>query len=129
MNRGYEVLYLTDPIDQYCLQSLSDYQGRKFHNLARDHLELDPSKGAQRNRRSDSIFEPLLTWFKDKFRDSINDAKVSDHLVRTPMALLASQYGHDGTMERLGKWRLNVTYCYQSKRVFSSGAYIQEHGA
>jgi HSP90 family molecular chaperone len=103
LNKGYEVFYLTDPIDQYCLQSLSDYQRRKFHNLANDHLELDASRSDRQKQRLANIYQPVLAWFKETFNDSINDAKISDRLVQTPMALLASQYGHDGTMERLGR--------------------------
>ena len=51
LKKGYEVLYLTDPVDQYCMQSLPEYEGKKFQNVAKDGLELD--KSDTENRRTE----------------------------------------------------------------------------
>lgn len=105
LKKGYEVLYLTDPVDQYCMQSLPEYEGKKFQNVAKDGLELDKSdaKNEEQKKQLEKTYEPLLAWLKDKLSDKISDAKVSDRLVQTPMALVASQWGYDGNMERIGK--------------------------
>jgi len=102
LKKGYEVLYLIDPVDQYCMQSLPEYEGKKFQNVAKDGLELDKSDVEQK-KLLEKTYEPLLTWLKDKLSDKISDAKVSDRLVQTPMALVASQYGYDGNMERIAR--------------------------
>ncbi|UJR30509.1 hypothetical protein I4U23_018040 [Adineta vaga] len=105
LKKGYEVLYLTDPVDQYCMQSLPEYEGKKFQNVAKDGLELDKSntKKEEEKKQLEKTYEPLLTWLKEKLTDKISDAKISDRLVQTPMALVASQWGYDGNMERIAR--------------------------
>ncbi|CAF4924861.1 unnamed protein product [Rotaria sp. Silwood1] len=105
LRKGYEVLYLTDPVDQYCMQSLPEYEGKKFQNVAKDGLELDKSntKKEEEKKHLEKVYEPLLTWLKEKLSEKISDAKISDRLVKTPMALVASQWGYDGNMERIAR--------------------------
>ncbi|CAF0825736.1 unnamed protein product [Rotaria sordida] len=105
LKKGYEILYLTDPVDQYCMQSLPEYEGKKFQNVAKDGLELDKSDAKKEEQKKDleKFYEPLLTWLKDKLSEKISDAKISDRLVQTPMALVASQWGYDGNMERIAR--------------------------
>ncbi|CAF0840939.1 unnamed protein product, partial [Adineta ricciae] len=105
IKKGYEVLYLTDPVDQYCMQSLPEFEGKKFQNVAKEGLELDKTdvKSEEEKKRLDKMYQPLLTWLQDQLRDKILDAKVSDRLVQTPMALVASQHGYDGNMERIAR--------------------------
>jgi len=102
LKKGYEVLYLIDPVDQYCMQSLPEYEGKKFQNVAKDGLELDKADSEQK-KQLEKTYEPLLRWLKDKLGEKISDAKVSDRLVQTPMALVASQWGYDGNMERIAR--------------------------
>jgi heat shock protein beta len=105
LKKGYEVLYLTDPVDQYCMQSLPEYEGKKFQNVAKEGLELDKSdvKKEEEKKQLEKTYEPLLQWLQDTLKGKIMDAKVSDRLVKTPMALVASQYGYDGNMERIAR--------------------------
>ncbi|UJR16093.1 hypothetical protein I4U23_003005 [Adineta vaga] len=105
LKKGYEILYLTDPVDQYCMQSLPEYEGKKFQNVAKEGLELDKTdvKSEEAKKRLEKMYEPLLTWLKEQLRDKVLDTKVSDRLVQTPMALVASQYGYDGNMERIAR--------------------------
>ncbi|CAF4846680.1 unnamed protein product, partial [Rotaria socialis] len=105
LKKGYEVLYLIDPVDQYCLQSLPEYEGKRFQNVAKEGFELDKSdvKKEEQKKHLEKTYEPLLAWLKDKLSDKISDAKVSDRLVQTPMALIASQWGYDGNMERIAR--------------------------
>ena len=89
------------------MQSLPEYEGKKFQNVAKEGLELDKadSKKGEEKKELAKTYEPLLAWLKDKLSDKISDAKVSDRLVQTPMALVASQWGYDGNMERIGTTR------------------------
>ena len=105
IKKGYEVLYLTDPVDQYCIQSIPEYEGKKFQNVAKDGLELDKSdmKKEEQKKEVEKMYTPLLAWLKQKLSEKIGDVKISDRLVQTPMALVASQYGYDGNMERIAR--------------------------
>ncbi|CAF1362612.1 unnamed protein product, partial [Didymodactylos carnosus] len=92
LKKGYEILYLTDPVDQYCMQSLPEYEGKKFQNVAKDGLELDKADATKEEMKKEltKTYEPLINWLKDKLKDK-------------PMALIASQWGYDGNMERIAR--------------------------
>jgi len=87
------------------MQSLPEYEGKKFQNVAKDGLELDKSdtKKEEEKKQLEKTYEPLIQWLQDTLKGKIMDAKVSDRLVKTPMALVASQYGYDGNMERIAR--------------------------
>ncbi|CAF0969894.1 unnamed protein product [Didymodactylos carnosus] len=106
LKKGYEILYLTDPVDQYCMQSLPEFEGKKFQNVAKDGLVVDNLSDEKREgikKELTKTYEPLINWLKDKLKEKIADAKLSDRLVNTPMALVASQWGYDGNMERIAR--------------------------
>ena len=46
LKKGYEVLYLVDPIDEYCMQSLPEFESKRMQNVAKDGLKIDKSKQA-----------------------------------------------------------------------------------
>jgi len=103
LKKGYEVLYLVDPIDEYCMQSLPEFEGKRFQNVAKDGLNIDKSKAAEeRIKDLQKTYEPLINWMKDgPLKDKVESIKVSTRLVKTPMALVANQYGYSGNMERI----------------------------
>jgi len=51
LRKGYEILYLTDPIDEYCMQSLPEYEGKRFQNVAKEGLNIDKSKQAEERQK------------------------------------------------------------------------------
>ena len=66
LKRGFEVLYLTEPVDEYCLQSLPEFDSKKFQNAAKEGLKLDQSERAKEYREGlKTEYEPLLNWMKD----------------------------------------------------------------
>jgi len=105
LKKGYEVLFLVEPIDEYCIQSLPEFDGKKFQNVAKEGLEIDSGEDAKKkNEEMAKDLEPLLNWLKeDALKDKIEKAIVSQRLSSTPCALVASQYGWSGNMERIMK--------------------------
>ncbi|XP_077985225.1 endoplasmin-like [Glandiceps talaboti] len=105
LKKGYEVLYLTEAVDEYCIQSLPEYDGKKFQNVAKEGLKLDESEKAKERREEvEKEYEPLLKWLKDSaLNDKIKEAVVSQRLTDSPCALVASSYGWSGNMERIMK--------------------------
>ena len=105
LKKGYEVLYLVEPIDEYCIQSLPEFDGKKFQNVAKEGLEIDSGEDAKKkNEEMAKDLEPLLNYLKeDALKDKIEKAVVSQRLSSTPCALVASQYGWSGNMERIMK--------------------------
>lgn len=105
LKKGYEVLYLTEPVDEYCIQSLPEFEGKKFQNVAKEGLKLDQSEKAKEYKEKlEKEYEPLIKWFKDKaLGDKIEKAVISERLAESPCALVASQFGWSGNMERIMK--------------------------
>ncbi len=105
LKKGFEVLYLIDAIDEYCMQSIPNFEGKNFQNVAKDGVKLDKSKAAEeRAKELEKTYEPLIKWIKDTgLKDKVESVKISSRLVETPMALVASQYGYSGNMERITK--------------------------
>ncbi|KAM3956352.1 heat shock protein 90 Gp93 [Aphomia sociella] len=102
VRRGYEVLYLTEAVDEYCLSSLPEYDGHKFQNIAKEIFDLEETE--QQRERMEGYkqqFEPLTRWLGDKLSDYVTRVAVSRRLARSPAALAATTFGWTGNMERL----------------------------
>lgn len=99
---GYEVLYLTEAVDEYCLSSLPEYEGHKFQNIAKEIFDLEEGEAARSQLEEyKKQFEPLTRWLGDRLGQWVTRAQVSRRLARSPAALVATVFGWTGNMERL----------------------------
>uniref|UniRef100_A0A672RUJ0 Endoplasmin-like n=1 Tax=Sinocyclocheilus grahami TaxID=75366 RepID=A0A672RUJ0_SINGR len=121
LKKGYEVVYLTEPVDEYCIQALPEFDGKRFQNVAKEGVKFDESDKAKEKREAlEKDFEPLTTWMKEKaLKDNIEKAVLSQRLTKSPCALVASQYGWSGNMERIMK-----AQAYQTGKDISTKYYI-----
>jgi heat shock protein beta len=105
LKRGYEVLYLTQPVDEYAVQNLPEFDGKKFQNVAKEGLNIDGDNEAAKERKEEAEkeFEPLTKWLGETLKSDITKAQVSDRLDESPCALVASQFGWSGNMQRIMK--------------------------
>ena len=70
--RGLEVLYLTDPIDEYMVQQLKEYDGKKLVSCTKEGLELDESEDEKKKKEEEKArFEPLCKLIKDVLGDKV----------------------------------------------------------
>lgn len=100
--KGYEVLYLTEAVDEYAISALPEFDGKKFQNVAKEGFTLDDGERAkERMEQLRTTFEPLVKWLNDILKDQISKAQVSERLTDSPCALVASMFGWTGNMERL----------------------------
>ncbi|XP_023668427.1 endoplasmin [Paramormyrops kingsleyae] len=123
LKKGYEVIYLTEPVDEYCIQALPEFDGKRFQNVAKEGIKFDESDKAKEKREAlEKEFEPLTTWMKDKaLKDKIEKAVLSQRLTSSPCALVASQYGWSGNMERIMK-----AQAYQTGKDISTNYYASQ---
>ncbi|KAF5897199.1 endoplasmin, partial [Clarias magur] len=123
LKKGYEVVYLTEPVDEYCIQALPEFDGKRFQNVAKEGVKFDESeKGKEKREALEKEFEPLTTWMKDKsLKDKIEKAVLSQRLTSSPCALVASQYGWSGNMERIMK-----AQAYQTGKDISTNYYASQ---
>merc|ERR1712002_809404 len=102
--KGFEVLYLVDPIDEYAVQQLKEYDGKKLVCVTKEGLELpedDEEKKRQEELKSD--FEELCKVIKDILDKKIEKVVVSNRLVDSPCCIVTSTYGWSANMERIMK--------------------------
>lgn len=101
--RGYEVLYMVEPVDEYAISSLPEFDGKKFQNIAKEGFSLDDSEeGKAKMEELKKSYESLTKWLNDvALKDRISKAVVSERLRKSPCALVANMFGWTGNMERL----------------------------
>ncbi|VDM17025.1 unnamed protein product [Hydatigera taeniaeformis] len=97
---GLEVIYFTEPMDEYVMQSLHEVMGKKTQNLAKAGLDLKLDK--DKLEAQEKLFKPLTDWLKDKgLPGKIKDAKISQRLESSPCALVADEYMVSGNFQKV----------------------------
>merc|ERR1719301_297445 len=101
---GYEVLYMVDPIDEYAVQQLKEYDGKKLVCCTKEGLKTEESEDEKKEREEQkAAFESLCRLMKDILGDKIEKVLVSDRIVDSPCCLVTGEYGWSENMERIMK--------------------------
>ncbi|CAF3242701.1 unnamed protein product [Rotaria socialis] len=102
--RGIEVIYMTEPIDEYCVQQLKEFDGKKLVSVTKEGLELPEDEEEKKKREQDKEkYETLCKVMKDILDKKIEKVVVSNRLVSSPCCVVTSQYGWSASMERIMK--------------------------
>merc|ERR1712142_691273 len=102
--RGFEVIYMTEPIDEYCVQQLKEYDGKTLVSVTKEGLEL-PEDEEDKNKFEEqkTKLENLCKVMKDILDKRVEKVVVSNRLVTSPCCIVTSQYGWTANMERIMK--------------------------
>eukprot|EP00761_Pharyngomonas_kirbyi_P011348 gb/GECH01011373.1/.p1 GENE.gb/GECH01011373.1/~~gb/GECH01011373.1/.p1 ORF type:complete len:721 (+),score=240.50 gb/GECH01011373.1/:1-2163(+) len=102
--RGFEVLFMTEPIDEYATQQLKEYDGKKLVCVTKEGLDLGDDEDEKKKKEElKSKFEPLCKLMKETLGDKVEKVVVSDRIVDSPCCLVTGQYGWSANMERIMK--------------------------
>jgi molecular chaperone HtpG len=102
--RGFEVIYMTEPIDEYVVQQMKDYDGKNLVSVTKEGLELPESEDEKKKKEEDKTkFENLCKVMKDILDKKVEKVVVSNRLVESPCCIVTSQYGWTANMERIMK--------------------------
>jgi len=102
--RGLEVLYLTDPIDEYAIQQLKDFEEKKLICATKEGLELDMTEEEKKKKEEEKAsFEGLCKKIKEILGDKIEKVALSDRVVASPCVLVTAEFGWSANMERIMK--------------------------
>lgn len=97
--KNYEVIYLTDPVDEYLMQYLMDYEDKKFQNVSKEGLKLGKDSKEKELKES---FKGLTKWWKNTLAsEKVDDVKISNRLADTPCVVVTSKFGWSANMERI----------------------------
>jgi molecular chaperone HtpG len=102
--RGLEVVYMTEPIDEYVVQQLKEYKGVSLVSVTKEGLELPEDEAEKKKKEEDRAkFAGLCKVMKSVLDNKVEKVVVSDRLVESPCCIVTSQYGWSANMERIMK--------------------------
>merc|ERR1711974_79356 len=102
--RGLECVYMTEPIDEYVVQQLKEFDGKTLVSVTKEGLELPEDEEEKKKHEEDKTkFEGLCKVMKDILDKKVEKVVVSQRLVNSPCCIVTSQYGWTANMERIMK--------------------------
>jgi len=100
--RDLEVLFLVDPIDEYAVQQLKDYQGKTLMCATKEGLDLGLTEEEKKKKEEEKAsFEGLCKKVKDILGSKVEKVVISDRMVNSPCTLVTGEYGWSANMERI----------------------------
>jgi len=115
--KGIEVLYMVDPIDEYAVQQMKEYEGKKLISATKEGLEVSTDEEEKKKFEEDkAASEGICKLIKEVLDDKVDKVVVSPRLADSPCVLVTGEYGWSANMERIMK--------AQALRDSSAGAYM-----
>ena len=104
-NNDIEVLLLDDPIDEYCMNSLSEYEKLKVQNAAKGDLKLFQEEDTEKKKlkKLQELYKPLTDWWRKHLDKKVEKVEVATRLTDSPCAISTSEYGYSANMERISR--------------------------
>merc|ERR1719411_1524520 len=102
--KGYEVLYMVEPIDEYAVQQLKEYDGKKLLNATKEGLQMDEDEDEKKAfEEAKSRTEGLCKLMNEVLDDKVEKVVVSNRLADSPCCLVTGEYSWTANMERIMK--------------------------
>ena len=103
--KGYEVLLLTDPVDEIWVGSVPEFDGKPLQSVAKGEVDLDSEeeKTAHEAERQEQErdFADLLTWLKETLSDHVKEVRLSTRLTESPACLITDTFGITPALARM----------------------------
>ena len=104
VSKGFEVLYLTDPIDEYVVQQLKDYKEKTLVSITKEGLEIEQTEEEKKEfEELTKDFEEVCSTIKTILGEGVSKVVVSDRMSDSPCCLVTGEFGWTANMERIVK--------------------------
>ena len=90
-DKGFDLLYMVDNVDEFCIQMLQEFDGKTFKNIAQGDLDLESEEEKKEIEKKNEENKDLLTSIKEALKDKVVDVKVSSRLKSHPVCLVSSE--------------------------------------
>jgi len=103
--RNLEVIYMTEPIDEYMVQQLKEFEGKKLVCITKEGLKLEDEGEDEKKKKEENkkIYENLCKVIKEVLGDKVEKVEVSDRIVDSPCCLVTGEHGWSAYMEKIMK--------------------------
>merc|ERR1719463_748529 len=116
LSKDIEIIFMTDSVDEYTVQHLTEYEGKRLINASREGLKLEEGDiEKKRDEQYKELLKPLLDYIKELFGKKVEKVQISKHLVNSPVVVLSADYGWTAQMEKVMK---SQAFADQSKFEF-----------
>merc|ERR1711916_170276 len=102
--RDFEVLYMVDPIDEYVMQQVKDFEDKKFVCLTKEGLKFEKTEEEKKKEEEEKAdFEKLTKEMKEILGDKVEKVVLTERLATSPCILVTSEFGWSAHMEQIMK--------------------------
>lgn len=119
--RGYEVLYFIEPIDEYIVQHIFEYDGKRLQSIAKQGVELEEDEEEKKLfKEAQTKFQNLTDFIKDTLGSKIDSCTISNRINVSPCVLVAPSWGVTANQERIMKAQAladNKQFYFSSRKI------------
>jgi len=94
---------MIDPIDEYCVQQMKEFDGKKLQSVTKEGLDLNDEEEKKKLDEQKADFEGLCKLVKEVLGDKVEKVTVSNRIQESPCVLVTSEFGWSANMERIMK--------------------------
>ena len=122
-SKGYEILYLTESVDEFALQVLMEYDKKKFVNVCAENIDIATEEEKQELKKENDEFKGMLDFMKESIQNEVQDVRFTNRLVNHPVCLtsegpisvemektLTSQFGDKNQVKAQTVLEINKTH-------------------
>ncbi|KAE9317804.1 Heat shock protein 81-2 [Phytophthora fragariae] len=118
--KGYEVIFMVEAIDEYAVQQLKEYEGKKLICATKEGLKMEETEDEKKSfEEAKAATEGLCKLMKEVLDDKVEKVEISNRIVESPCVLVTGEYGWSANMERIMKaqaLRDSSTSAYMSSK-------------
>jgi molecular chaperone HtpG len=100
-DRGWEVLYLTDPVDELVVQSVTEFEGKRLRSAGKGAVELEEGEKKEGAEERKKEFEPFLGAVQKHLDGWVKEVRLSGRLTRSPAVLVVAEHDYSPQLERI----------------------------